>query len=333
MVRAVSQSRPFGMPVLLNQARTLGKSVMMRFKTAVLLFVWLTLFVPTSAAFAQSAQQLKRDIDRLEKEVNALQRRVFKGDTKYFNQESASSGQSQAINAAGVLVRLDQLEESLRLLTGRVEELTYSQRQLQNAFTDFRAQTTYRLDALDGANTDAVSSQPADNQPSVDTAVSANSPEELPGADPAETDNNPATASLQASPTTSTEAFTQAFDLAKRDQFDAAEQAFLSFLSAYPDDPLASNGHYWLGRVYTAKKQLSDAADTFFNGYYKYPDGNKAPENLLALASTLRSMDSTKDACKALALLQSRIADNKYPSISQRVLQGIDNESSILACQ
>ncbi|MEM7570507.1 MAG: tol-pal system protein YbgF [Pseudomonadota bacterium] len=279
-------------------------------------------------SYAQSAQQLQRDITKLEKEVNALQRRVFKGDTTYFPQNAASGA---GPDAAGILVRLDQMEESLRQLTGRVEEMGYAQRQLEGAFKDFRDQTNYRLDALDGTNTPAAASTAvvADAAPTT-SAVEPASDQADAAADQASTATALAT---PAEPSTPEDAFAKAFDLAKRDQFDAAEQAFLGFLSDYPKDPLASNGHYWLGRVYTAKKQLTDAADAFFNGYYNYPDGNKAPENLLALASTLRAMDSKKDACKALALLQSRIAENKYPSISQRVLQGIDNESSILACQ
>ncbi|MEO0411946.1 MAG: hypothetical protein AAF221_08925 [Pseudomonadota bacterium] len=287
----------------------------------------------SSAASAQSAQQLQRDISRLEKQVKALQRNVFKGDTTYFQQDNEPAGQS-AVDAAGMLVRLDQLEESLRALTGRAEEMAYSQRQLQAAFTDFRAQTNYRLDALDGANSSegasAVTAAANSSVSTVNTAVAATTADV---AQPAAAKQDVASNDQARAPATADEAFSQAFDLAKRDQFDSAEQAFLLFITDYSDDPLASNGHYWLGRVYTAKKQLDDAADAFFNGYYKYPDGNKAPENLLALASTLRVMDSREDACKAVALLQSRIADKKYPSISNRVLQGIDNESSILGCQ
>ncbi|MEM6833130.1 MAG: tetratricopeptide repeat protein, partial [Pseudomonadota bacterium] len=126
--------------------------------------------------------------------------------------------------------------------------------------------------------------------------------------------------------------FAKACDLAKREQCDDAEQAFTLFLVDYPDDPLASNAQYWLGRVYTAKKQPSDAAEAFFNGYYKYPEGNKAPENLLALASTLRVMDQREDACKALTLLKSQLGENKYPSVTPRVLQGVDNENNLLGC-
>ncbi len=304
-------------------------------RSAVFLGLAMMLAAPF-AAHAQSAQSLANDIERLSKEVRALQRQVFQGDTKYFSQSGqpgapSASASSASVNAAAILVRLDDLEQRLRTLTGRGEELSYSQRQLESAFTDFRAQTNYRLQALEGSGNGAAVASPQSDAgeaaASADKAV-ASGDEAVPSDGVAEV--APALAA-QEKPLPK-DAFAKAFELAKRDQFDDAEQAFTLFLVDYPDDPLASNAQYWLGRVYTAKKQPSDAAEAFFNGYYKYPEGNKAPENLLALASTLRVMDQREDACKALTLLKSQLGENKYPSVTPRVLQGVDNENNLLGC-
>lgn len=313
-------------------------------------------------AHAQSAKKLSRSIDQLEKQVKALQRRVFNGDQTYFagegsqNQTQRQTGTAQT--TAALIVRLDALEETMRSLTGQLEEMRYQQRQETERLESFMAQTNYRLNALDGAGPQQVESSvtgagegarapllsagneqsdfastfknPDDTstQVAASAAGQAETLPDLPDAPP-----KAQQAALQAAAPIDPKArFDEAFQLARKDRFDDAEQAFLTFITDHPEHELASNAQYWLGRVYTAKRQTSQAAEAFFEGYRRYPDGNKAPENLLAFASTLRMMEKSKEACTALKLLQSKVAEKKYPNISERVLQGIDSENSILAC-
>lgn len=327
----------------------------------------LALLVSTAAvpASAQSAKKLSREIDRLESQVKALQRRVFDGDQTYFgkdgNQASPPNQGGSAQTTAALVVRLDALEETMRALTGQLEEMRYEQREKEAQLEAFMAQTNYRLNALDGAGPQAEDSaamglentsdgaqlqRPESNGAQSDFSANFNSPAgvadavgskrpgqaqelpELPAA-PKAVPQQTQTAALPVDPKSR---FDEAFQLARKDRFDDAEQAFLMFITDYPEHELASNAQYWLGRVYTAKRQTPQAAEAFFEGYRRYPDGNKAPENLLAFASTLRVMDKPKEACTALKLLQSKVAENKYPDINERVLQGIDSESSALAC-
>lgn len=308
------------------------------------------------ASQAQTAQQLSREINKLERQIKALQRKVFKGDTTYFGEERASNMPQIATgpqSAAAQMVRLDALEETVRALTGRLEEMQYTQRQTNERFEAFMAEAQYRLSALDGAGQPAATS---DQSASVTTQNqqerAQQSFKQSFTSPPGSVDEKPAIAAAQAGAAMATSnsgsapmqakpvalpqdpkaQFEEAFQLARRDRFDDAEQAFMMFIADHPEHELASNAQYWLGRVYTAKRQTSKAAEAFFEGYRRYPDGNKAPENLLAFASTLRVMEKTKEACTALALLKSKIAEDAYPDVSDRVRQGIDSESSVLAC-
>lgn len=333
-------------------AMTLKRSNVLAFCASALV---LSVLLP-AASQAQTAQQLSRDMDKLERQVKALQRKVFKGDTTYFDENRATSTQQIPAgpqSAAAQMVRLDALEATVRTLTGRIEEMQYTQQQTNERFETFMAEAQYRLSALDGAGqpqtadtADAANtlagqqeraqqsfqqnftSPPGSVEPS-NTAVSAATAKSMPG-------TNSAGGLMQAKPVALPQdpkaQFDEAFQLARRDRFDDAEQAFMMFIADHPEHELASNAQYWLGRVYTAKRQTSQAAEAFFEGYRRYPEGNKAPENLLAFASTLRVMEKTKEACTALALLKSKIAENAYPDVSDRVRQGIDSESSVLAC-
>lgn len=310
-------------------------------------------FIAIIPAHAQTAGQLSRDLDRLERQVKALQRKVFDGKDAYFGQDGAqTSGTSQS--QAAILVRLDTLEETVRSLTGQIEELRFQQNESNTKLNEFIAQANYRLSALDGAGGDMVDAgsgvsgngmTPSGQQDSFTQAFKsptgvADSNAEgqaqigqtlAPPSAPAGPEDAlvPQQAAIQVGPK---ERFDEAFQLARLDRFDDAEQAFLMFIADYPEHELASNAQYWLGRVYTAKRQTPQAAEAFLDGYRRYPDGNKAPENLLAFASTLRMMQKPKEACTALNMLKSKIAENTYPDVNERVLQGIDSESSVLAC-
>lgn len=307
--------------------------------------------LPVSAQ-AQTAQQLSREIDKLERQVKALQRKVFDGDTTYFDTERTGSVPQVSTgpqSAAAQMVRLDALEETVRALTGRLEEMQYTQQQTHERFEAFMAEAQYRLSALDGAGQTAPAAEQSATAATQDQQERAQQSFQQsftspPGsvdasttvaAAPAST-SNAASAPMQAKPVALPQdpkaQFDEAFQLARRDRFDDAEQAFMMFIADHPEHELASNAQYWLGRVYTAKRQTSKAAEAFFEGYRRYPAGNKAPENLLAFASTLRVMEKTKEACTALALLKSKIAEDAYPDVSDRVRQGIDSESSVLAC-
>jgi len=320
-------------------------------------FACLALPSVTTAAQAQSAR-VEKKIDRLEKQVKALQRQVFQGDTVYFNSNSGSEeGAVQPQTAAAQIVRLDDLEQKVRLLTGQMEQMRFEQREMKDRLDTFMAQVSYRLNALDGAGqpeqgagaeqseaaTDLDAEEGAARRDFKKTFQAPSGPVPVPepvgperpavadAAVAAQPDGaNEQPVSLPVDPK---EQFNEAFALARRDRFDDAEQAFLMFLADHPEHELASNAQYWLGRVYTAKQEKSRAAEAFFEGYRRYPNGNKAPENLLAFASTLRQMDKPKEACTALTLLRSKVADDAYPNLSDRVRQGIDSESAVLGCQ
>lgn len=82
----------------------------------------------TVPAFAQYDDDTNARIKRLEKELETLNRAVYKGETPppadMMPMDSGASG-------AAMEVRMQQLEAAMRDLTGKVEEQGYNQRQIQ----------------------------------------------------------------------------------------------------------------------------------------------------------------------------------------------------------
>jgi tol-pal system protein YbgF len=110
------------------------------------------------------------------------------------------------------------------------------------------------------------------------------------------------------------EQYEYATNLIQRGAYDQAEIALKSFIEQHPGDALAGNAQYWLGETYYVRNDFKSAAVAFAEGYQKYPDSQKAPDNLLKLAMALGQQGQKENACVALRQLEKR-----YPDASANV--------------
>lgn len=90
-----------------------------------------------------------------------------------------------------------------------------------------------------------------------------------------------------------------------RRQFGDAEAGFSTFLSKYPDHSLAGSAQYWLGETFYAQSDFKRAAQTFLQGYKKYPKGRRAPDSLLKLGISLNRLGQAQQACAAYAAVSA----------------------------
>ena len=84
-----------------------------------------------------------------------------------------------------------------------------------------------------------------------------------------------------------------------RRQFGDAESGFSTFMSKYPDHSLAGSAQYWLGETFYAQSDFKRAAQTFLQGYKKYPKSRRAPDSLLKLGISLNRLGQPEQACAA----------------------------------
>ena len=110
------------------------------------------------------------------------------------------------------------------------------------------------------------------------------------------------------------EQYEYATNLIQRGAYDQAEIALKSFIQQHPKDALTGNAQYWLGETYYVRNDFKNAAVAFAEGYQKYPDSQKAPDNLLKLAMALGQQGQKENACVALRQLEKR-----YPEASANV--------------
>ncbi len=109
--------------------------------------------------------------------------------------------------------------------------------------------------------------------------------------------------------TTPREKYDFATGLLQQGNYDMAEAALKTFVIQYPGDALAGNAQYWLGETFYVRNDFRSAAVAFAEGYQKYPQNQKAPDNLLKLAMSLGQQGQTQNACVALRQLKKRFPD------------------------
>ena len=108
--------------------------------------------------------------------------------------------------------------------------------------------------------------------------------------------------------------YKHAYGMLVQENFSEAEKYFNIFLGENPSDPLASNAYYWLGETFYVQKQFEKAAISFAKGYKKFPKGNKALDQLFKLALTFINLGKYEDACSSFSKLEL-----EFPNASQRI--------------
>lgn len=290
---------------------------------------WLISFVFFGLSFSSLAnaqsndvRALERKIDVLERQLQAVQRKVFQGgDSRFFpenrqggiSQQPLDAPQSSGNLLADLEVRVAALENRLRQLTGQIEETGFKTNKLREEFDQFREETNFLLKEMEGASPAQNSGQAGLPQ---EEALAANDVSSAPALIP----SRPETTDPQA-------VFDKAFKLMSQGEYGQAETAFNAFLEEHRQHELASNAQYWLGRTYLVQKNYPKAAAAFFAGHTDYPDGAKAPHSLLGLGTSLFELGQKEEACAALDLLS-----RDYPNAPQDIQQRLTAERARMSC-
>ena len=110
-------------------------------------------------------------------------------------------------------------------------------------------------------------------------------------------------------------------------RYDEAESAFRSFVDLHGDAPLAGNAQYWLAETYYVRGRYQEAAMTYLDGYETYPNGSKAPDNLLKLGISLARLGQRDEACDAFTRMQEA-----FPNAPRPILQRARRERDGAGC-
>ncbi|MGE0254969.1 MAG: tol-pal system protein YbgF [Alphaproteobacteria bacterium] len=313
----------------------------------------------TAPAQDRQVEALNERIGQLERQLRTLERNVYRGDPPPAAAAASTQGEAMPTTAAAQLqIRLQDLEEALRTLTGTVEENQRANRVMADRLERLSSDYDFRLRSLErgGAQPPAAPGQPAPQAQATPPTPPASAPVGSPvivqgqpapgrlgtltqqqmqaaGVTPAPQDAPAGTATaapqVAAVPPATPEAqYEQAYELLKQRDFPGAEAALRAFVTAHPAHALAGNAQYWLGETFYVRGDYPNAARAFAEGFQKYPKSGKAPDNLLKLGMTLAQLKRNDDACITFDKLAS-----DYKDAPAAILSRADRERRALKCR
>jgi tol-pal system protein YbgF len=246
-------------------------------------------------------------------------------------------------------VRLARIEEELRQLTGRVEQLEFGQRALEGRIDQLVRDLDQRLLALEGGGGAAAAQRPGPTtrqalapraegpggetaQPEPETSAAGDRtlgivPQsallDLPRPDPGSIAPPPEASNLPPQ-----QQYDAAMQLLRAGDYAGAEGGLQLFLDLNTEHGLAPNAAYWLAETHYVRKNYAAAAAAFARNYRLYGRNDaKAPDNLLKLGMSLQGLQETDKACRTYAELAK-----EFPNAPAHIQQALSRERERAAC-
>ena len=275
------------------------------------------LFGFSPVALAQTAP-IEVRVDRLEKEVRAVQRKIFPGGAPVEAEitrtptPAVQAGTPATSAVSDLIARVDALESQLATLTGQTEQNAYKIKQLEDNFNRYKAETDGRL----------ATSAP-DPAAAGDTAAAPTTPAPKPASRPAAA--KPDAAPPKAAPTGASEArklavaavekpdtgdealdaYTYGFRLWTGKFYPEAQAQLKAAVEKFGATPTGSRTANLLGRAYLDDGKPALASVAFYENYQKRPKGDRAADSLAWLGEALIQLKKPADACKVYGELDS----------------------------
>ncbi|WP_136660923.1 tol-pal system protein YbgF [Nitratireductor sp. XY-223] len=254
--------------------------------------------------------------------------------------------------------RIGQLEEQVRILNGRIEEMNFQLLQMQEQMRQMQEDNEFRFQELEnvsGERSQAEQPQTHAEQPQTQAeqpqtqdersvvvldpsgqsdgsqnlgSITFNENGEMVDGQPSEADagrDQTQTAALPASD--SEELYRAAYGFILSGDYPQAEAAFREYIDQYPGEPKVADAYFWLGEAQYSQGTYHEAAKTLLTAHKQYPSAAKAPEMLLKLGMSLAALDNRDTACATYREVLTR-----YPDASVAVKDKVAVEQSRMSC-
>jgi len=265
------------------------------------------------------------------------------------------------VQAVDPSLQIQQLEETIRTLNGKVEDMSFQLLQMQEQMRKTQEDNEFRFQELEKGKAGGKSGSlekpvldpstqqaeaPVDNSGENATAATGTTDDTAAagvqlGAIKLDANGNPIGATASAAPGSNAtgnsgndgtlnnpdDMYQAAYGHVLSGDYKLAEQEFRDYLDIYPKSEKAADAHFWLGESQYSLGKYNDAAKTFVAAHKAYPNAPKAPEILLKLGMSLAALDNKDMACATM-----REVGKQYPKASKPVKNKVTSEMTKLAC-
>ncbi len=295
----------------------------------------------------QILESLQQDIKTLERAVYAdsFEKKTSDND----EQNLTNSDSEEALTRH--LLKLSEIENQFRDLTNKFEEVNFKLDKLSNRLTKLQSDNQLRFEQIEKTMGNVVSTGAAnlnENISDEDKILPGSSePQDLGSISYKDMTTSATTQQTQSVDSTSTvilenmessekllpedtpeKQYEFATSFLKVGDYNTAERALKEFVQTNPSHKLAGNAQYWFAETFRIRQLYVDAASAYLEGYQKYPESEKAPDNLLKLGVSLVQIGEKDQGCMMIVSLKT-----EYPEASQSILQKAKYEEKKFECK
>jgi tol-pal system protein YbgF len=321
----------------------------MRFKKLLLIKILILLnLLFTQSLFADN-HNIYETLELIQKDIKTLEKAVYSGSIEINNNTSNLSNFDN--NSEDVLTRhllkLSEIENQFQQLTNKFEEINFKLDKLSNRLSKVQADNQVRFQDLEAAfNSGETVKNITKNTTQENILPGSSTPQDLGSVSYKDTLSNETTQKIESVETTAsivTETFQVEENILPNDtpdkqyefatsflkvgDYPTAERAFREFVLSNPEHQLAGNAQYWYAETFRIRQLYTDAAAAYLEGYQKYPQGEKAPVNLLKLGVSMVQIGEKDQGCKMI-----NGVEKQYPKANQSVIQKAKYESQKFEC-
>jgi tol-pal system protein YbgF len=321
----------------------------MRFKKLLFIKILILLNLLFTQSLLADNHNIYETLELIQKDIKTLEKAVYSGSIEINNNTSNLSNFDN--NSEDVLTRhllkLSEIENQFQQLTNKFEEINFKLDKLSNRLSKVQADNQVRFQDLEAAfNSGEAVQNITKNTTQENILPGSSTPQDLGSVSYKDTLSNETTQKIESVETTAsivTETFQAeekilpidtpdkqyefATSFLKVGDYPTAERAFREFVLSNPEHQLAGNAQYWYAETFRIRQLYTDAAAAYLEGYQKYPQGEKAPVNLLKLGVSMVQIGEKDQGCKMI-----NGVEKQYPKANQSVIQKAKYESQKFEC-
>ena len=265
------------------------------------------------AGAAEPVVPIDKRVDRLEKEVRAVQRKVFPNGAPVEPDIVAATPDAAPAAPAStpvsdLIARVTALESQLATLTGQTEQNSYKLKLLEQKFEELKVQLFPPVAVAEPVPAAPVATpvvSPVAAAPvkvvAPAPAKAATAPKPVPAKpSPADEARKAAVAAVEKPDTgdAAGDAYTYGFRLWSAKFYPEAQAQLKTTVEKYGNTSVGSRAQNLLGRAYLDDGKPALASVAFYENYRKRPEGDRTAQSLAYLGEALIQLKKPADACK-----------------------------------
>jgi tol-pal system protein YbgF len=250
------------------------------------------------------------DVNTIDNRLSAMEMRDAEQRQGREQLKSDVERRNQALRkqSAGLRAVLEEMNEELRILSGRLEEMEHSLKQQQRKAEELEKKREEKLDRLA-----ELSDQHSERIIRMEQYLNLESSKKPVAVVPSGT---PAT-----KPLSEDEIYRSAKQAFDQGDSEAAKKGFQEFIRRYPKSKNADNAQFWIGEIYYREKWYEKAILEYQNVIEKYPKGNKVPAALLKQGLAFSNIGDKPNAKLILEELNRKYPKSNEAKISTEKLK------------